>query len=268
MSGRGRGRGSRGGRGGRGDGIGRGSNYQATTTKQKGACAELGSHVFDYGQRGCADQMKTTYEAICGHVGTKYGNDIRTELVNRTKFIIEPPEHSAAVMAVHTSRLANRASNEKRSSDARGKYRQILASTVQSNPTDAANIMKLAEIENEIENAALAATLPMPIQMTDEEKVAHHNEWKVHGVRQSSLTKTRGQAFSIIKGQCTQVMLDKMKYEPTWDAIGKHSDPLELMDLIEKTILAQEAGKKALCSDRVLTFILLLKIQHLGFILL
>ena len=38
-------------------------------------------------------------------------------------------------------------------------------------------------------------------------------------------------------------MLDKMKHESTWDTIGVNMDPLELMDLIEKTILAQTSDQ-------------------------
>ena len=70
--GRGGGRGS-GGRGGRGKG-GRGSSYAAASAlKIKGLCTALGHHVFDYGQKGSADQMRNTWEKIVHHVGTIYG---------------------------------------------------------------------------------------------------------------------------------------------------------------------------------------------------
>jgi hypothetical protein len=62
----GRGRGYHGNRdgncGGRGRGKGRGNSYTSNVTaaKHKGLCAALGSHVFDYGQKGAADNMRTT----------------------------------------------------------------------------------------------------------------------------------------------------------------------------------------------------------------
>jgi hypothetical protein len=70
MSGRGerQGRGNRGGRdgnsrGGRGQGgRGRGNSYSGLSgalAKHKGLCAALGIHVFDYGQKGAADKMRT-----------------------------------------------------------------------------------------------------------------------------------------------------------------------------------------------------------------
>jgi hypothetical protein len=89
MSGRGRqGRGGRGGRGafhGRG-GRGRGnhcSSAGAAAVKHKGLCAALSNHVFDYGRKGAADQMRTTWEKTVHHVGTIHGHDTSNELQNK-----------------------------------------------------------------------------------------------------------------------------------------------------------------------------------------
>ncbi len=66
-----------------GRGRGRGNYYSGTgtvVTKHKGLCAALTSHVFEYGQKGAVDQMRTTWEKIVHHVGTIYGHDISNEL--------------------------------------------------------------------------------------------------------------------------------------------------------------------------------------------
>jgi hypothetical protein len=74
MSGRGGGRNN--GRGGRG-GRGQVHNYtgSANTTK-KGMCANLGTNVFDYGQKSAAYIMRTSWEKLVQYVGTNYGQDI------------------------------------------------------------------------------------------------------------------------------------------------------------------------------------------------
>ncbi|MGL5934677.1 MAG: hypothetical protein ACRCZI_03530, partial [Cetobacterium sp.] len=82
---RGRGRGS--GRGTRGRGSqGRsgGSRTSSVSDKKKGLCAALGSHVFDYGDKASADQLRVSWEKLCNHVGTLYGQDISTELSTGT----------------------------------------------------------------------------------------------------------------------------------------------------------------------------------------
>ena len=83
MSGRGRGRANtRGGRGrGRGS-QGRGTTRATATSRNNiktGATKELGSHIYDYGSKAAADQMKTTTEQIVLHAGSKFGEDISTE---------------------------------------------------------------------------------------------------------------------------------------------------------------------------------------------
>jgi hypothetical protein len=94
------GRKPRGGRGrgtSHGRGRGRGNYYSgsgATVATQKGLCAALTSHVFEYGQKGAADQMRTTWEKIVHHVGTIYGHDISNELQNKKTVTILKPEHT------------------------------------------------------------------------------------------------------------------------------------------------------------------------------
>jgi hypothetical protein len=43
----------------------------------------------------------------------------------------------------------------------------------------------------------------------------------------------------MIWGQCMQVLLDKMKHDLDWNSTSESYDPLTLLKLIEKTILAQ-----------------------------
>jgi hypothetical protein len=98
----GRGRGGRGGRG-----HGRGQNYtgSANTTK-KGLCANLGTNVFDYGQKSAADLMRTSWEKLVQYGGTNYGQDISNELKNNISVDIIEPVHSAEVLRKHGLREA------------------------------------------------------------------------------------------------------------------------------------------------------------------
>jgi hypothetical protein len=88
MSGRG---GRNNGRGGRGRGSanrgGRGQlgqNYTDSANAEKRVlCTNLGTNVFDYGQKSAADQMRTSWEKLVQYVGTNYGQDINNELQKR-----------------------------------------------------------------------------------------------------------------------------------------------------------------------------------------
>jgi hypothetical protein len=99
--------------------------------------------------------------------------------------------------------------------------------------------MLLAILDNEIDEAIYQATLALPIKLDDVEQTHHYNEWRTYPERASRLEKQRGQALSMIRGQCMQVLLDKIKHDVDWIPASESYDPLILLKLIEKTILAQ-----------------------------
>jgi hypothetical protein len=75
--------------------------------------------------------------------------------------------------------------------------------------------------------------------MSDSEKTQYSNDWRTYRERNALLTKQRGQAFSLILGQCTQLLQDRMKQDTDWNITSTSYNPLELYRLIEKTTLAQ-----------------------------
>ena len=93
----GRGNGDRGGRS-----RGRGYGYtSAKSTTNNGLCAALGTHVFDYGHKAAADQMRTTWEKLAQYCGTINGQDILNELTNKIPVILQEPVYTQEVIAHH-----------------------------------------------------------------------------------------------------------------------------------------------------------------------
>jgi hypothetical protein len=86
---------------------------------------------------------------------------------------------------------------------------------------DADAPMLLAILENEIEEAAYQATVDLPIILDESEKTENSNAWRTYQERNSRLETQRGQAFSMIRGQCMQVLLDKMKHNTDWMSASK-----------------------------------------------
>ena len=80
-----------GGNGGRGRNRGRGKNYSGSTisAKKPGLCAALGSYIFDYGHKGSADQMRTSWEKLVQYVGTNYEPDISSVVLSQTMDLLE-----------------------------------------------------------------------------------------------------------------------------------------------------------------------------------
>jgi hypothetical protein len=77
------------------------------------------------------------------------------------------------------------------------------------------------------------------VELTDSEKTQFSNDWRTFRERNANLIKHRGQAFSLIQGQCTQLLQEKMKQDIDWNTVSTSYDPLTLYRLIERTVLAQ-----------------------------
>jgi hypothetical protein len=77
------------------------------------------------------------------------------------------------------------------------------------------------------------------MKLTDDEKMAHNNAWQSHRKVTGGLKKSRGKIYSLLLGQCTQVLIDKMKQDVDWVTISDSFDPIALFKLIKKFVLKQ-----------------------------
>ena len=229
----GRGHGDRGGRG-----RGRGYGYSgAKSTTKTGLCTTLGAHVFDYGHKAAADQMRTSWEKLAQYCGTINGQDILNELSNRTPYILQAPTYTPEVLARHQQNEIMLMDVWKKLQVARENERKVLEQEVIDKVREAP--MKLARLEGEITKAAFQMKQPVPVEMTPEEHSLYQNEVKSYEAQRQRHKSHRGQAYSVLIGQCTQLLQDKMKQDPDWKTVSTAYDPLTLFSLIEKTILTQ-----------------------------
>ena len=80
-------------------GRGRGHNYSGTNSaSKKDFCTDIGNNVFYYGHKAAADHMRTSWEKLVQHIGTKYGQNISNDLDKKIKVNIVTPVHSTEVL--------------------------------------------------------------------------------------------------------------------------------------------------------------------------
>ncbi len=181
--------------------------------------------------------MRTTWENIVHHVGTIYGHNISNELLNKKTVHIPKPEYTLDVLAKYKDRLLRNQTQQEQLQIARLAQQNALTIAVSAGDTNAP--MKLAILKNEIEEATYLEMVELPIKMSEIEKTHYDNKWRTYCKWTSRLEKQRRQAFAMIRGQCMQVLLDKMKHDLDWTSTSKSYDPLTLLRLIKKTNLAQ-----------------------------
>ena len=169
MSGRGRGRGTGGKGRGRGTHKVRGGGPSGAT-KKKGLCADLGEHMFTYNEKGTADQMRNTLKQIFKHIGTIYGQDISNKLHNRRVVVIAKPQHTGDVLRKHEAKVSLRDNNFQRIQDARIAKEAVL---IIADQTNTYLTIPLAELHNDISDAADKQSEPLDIILHGDDKVEH-----------------------------------------------------------------------------------------------
>jgi hypothetical protein len=205
---------------------------------RKGLFANLGTNVFDYGQKSAADQMHTSWEKLAQYVRTNYGQDISNLLQNKITVIIVEPVHTDDVLLKHSLRETTIRNGQMNIQRARKAQETILEAAVKAG-LDMEAPMKLALLQNKISQGEFSDNIVVPIVLNDSQKTQFSNEWRTYIERNANLIKHRGQEFSLIQGQCTQLLQDKMKQETDWAVVSTSYDPLTLYRLIERRILAQ-----------------------------
>jgi len=183
--------------------------------------------MFNYGHKAAADQLRTSWEKLVDYVGTNYGQDISNELQNKLTVTLAEPAHDSAVLQRHAVREQMIRNGQANLQQARQAQQTILRKAVKDK-TDPEAPMKLAILENKIAQGIFKQQAEVAIEMSDSEKTQYSNKWQTYQERNSALTKHQGQAFSLILGQCTQLLKDRMKQDTNWNMASTLNNPLAL----------------------------------------
>ncbi len=108
-----------------------------------------------------------------------------------------------------------------------------------SDPNELNLLRNQMEVENKLELARFELNDVVEVKTTAEEAMAFSNSWRTYRERTDRLVFSRGKVYSLVLGQCTTVLLDKMKQDSNWQTVSDSYDPLKLIKLIEKYILKQ-----------------------------
>ena len=105
--------------------------------------------------------------------------------------------------------------------------------------------INLDGMENDIYEATYKASIDPEIYLMYYEKIEHDNAWRTYRDRTYRLEKQQRKAFSLVMGQCMQVILDTMKYDTGWDKASISYDSLQVLTFTEKSILDQTEDQYA-----------------------
>jgi hypothetical protein len=176
--------------------------------------------VFDDGQQSAGDQMHTSWEKLVQYFGTNYGKDINNELQNKVWVVLTEPVHTNDVLARRSVREVMIRNGQLNIQQARQTQDTTLKASVQAGTYMDAP-MKLAVLQNKIARGEFAASIEVPVELTDSEKTQFSNDW----------CNFREHKTNLIKHRC--------QYSSDWNTVSILYDPLNLHRLIERNVMAQ-----------------------------
>jgi hypothetical protein len=207
------------------------------------ACKDLKGHIFTIGSGNKGkdgDILCMSKEKMATYIGTKYSDNVAQEWTSKKRIVFaEQPTYSSAIETRHAERV--RATRERlncKMTSLTAEQNEILKE-IATQPTNQDLIKERIEIEDQILKCEIDLNNEVEMKLTDDKKMAHSNVWRSHCETIEGLKKSRGKVYSLLLGQCTQVLVDKMKQDTTWVMVRKSFDPILLFKLIKKFVLKQ-----------------------------
>ena len=168
-----------------------------------------------------------------------FSRDIASKLKNRKPFVVPPANYLMTAMARHSVREIMVRTQQNNFLCAYNAQKMALKAQIAATLMDLDLPMALAKISNDIATVEFELAQPVEVQMTKQECTEYRGDSKAHTDCLNKLIQHWGQVFSLILGQCTQLLQDNMKQEILWTTVSNSDDPLQLYSLIEKIILKQ-----------------------------
>ena len=91
--------------------------------------------------------------------------------------------------------------------------RVAIAAKMIANPANHSLKKELREIDDDISKIEIELKDEVKMKLTDDEKTAHGNAWGTHRELTDRLKTSRGKLYSLLLGQCTQLLVGKMKQD-------------------------------------------------------
>ncbi len=167
------------------------------------------------------------------YIATKYGDYAAHEWTSKKCIVLAEPTHSSAIETMHAEKVrATREQLNCKLTHLTAEQNEILKE-IATQPTNQDLMEERREIEDQMLKCKIDLNDEVEMKLTNNKKMAHSNAWRSHCETTEGLKKSIGKVYSLLLGQCTQVLVDKMKQDTTWMMVSKSFDPILLFKLIK-----------------------------------
>ena len=131
--------------------------------------------------------MRTSWEKLVQHVGTKYSQDIRNELNSKLKGNLVTPVHTTEFLLRHTTHEEMVRTVQSNVQAALRAYASMIRTTATSDPSDAELPMNLAILDHKITKGDYDLANEIPIDMSKSENTVYGIEWHTYRRQNTNL---------------------------------------------------------------------------------
>ncbi len=154
------------------------------------------------------------------YIGTNYGDDACQELQSKKQLVLQEPTYPASVLARHAVREKAVIDRVTKMVTSLEKQLAVIEAKLLLTPKDLNLLKSQMEVENKLNMAKFELTDVVEVKTTSDEGMAFSNLWQTYRERTDRLVRSRGKVYSLVLGQCTTVLLDKMKQEAGCSVAG------------------------------------------------
>jgi hypothetical protein len=155
--------------------------------------------------------LRNSMEKMATYIGTKFGDEAAQEWISGKRTVLPEPAYSQAIRDRHEARV--KATKDRIELKLRGLKAEKAAIQLEldRDPNNRALLKEMREADDQIAQSEIELVDEVAMKLTEDEMIAHANAWRTHQETTESLKVRRGEVGSLLLGQCTQVLVDKMK---------------------------------------------------------
>jgi len=213
-----------------------------STVSEVGACEDLEGKMFTIGSgnKGMDEEMlHISVEKMAWYIGTEIGAEAAQEWTSSKQTILKEPAYSQVILARHAERVKATQDRLNRKLTSLRDERLEIEGELAADWGNRNLRKEMREVEDDIAKTEIELKEEIDLKLTDSEMAAHDNAWITYQESSERLMKSRGIVYSLLLGQCTQVLLNEIEQDMDWAMISGSPDPNLLFELIRRIVLRQ-----------------------------
>ena len=168
--------------------------------------------------------LRTFKEKLALYIGTNFGDDACREWLSEKRLLLQEPTYPDSVLARHAVREKAVTDRVTKMVTSLENQLTVIVAELLLTPRDLNLLKTQMEVESKLDVAKFELTDVVEVKTSADEGMAFSNPWRTYRERTDRLARSRGKVYSLVLGQCTTVLLDKMKQDADWQVVSDSYD--------------------------------------------